>query len=90
MKTIIEIQNLKCGGCAGTIKTKVSAIKNVNDVLVDIENSTVSFYSESEEQISVVKQKLMDIGYPAIDEKNGLLTKAKSYASCAIGKIQNN
>ena len=35
-----------------------------------------------------VKEKLKTLGYPSIDDTNGILTKAKSFVSCASGKMK--
>ena len=87
MNTTIEIQNLKCGGCANTITTKISDINGVSDVNVDVQTSTVSFTAQTEEIVELVKQKLSTIGYPAVGEKNSVVSKAKSFVSCASGKM---
>ena len=68
MKTKIIVQNLKCGGCANTITTKLSQLDNVTNVLVNIESSTVSFVTLNAEDALLVKEKLKTIGYPSIDE----------------------
>ncbi|MCB9425615.1 MAG: heavy-metal-associated domain-containing protein [Flavobacteriales bacterium] len=87
MKTTIEIQNLKCGGCAHTVTQAVSKVEGINDVNVDVENSTVTFSYEKEVQLDAVTKKLLSIGYPVAGEENSLGSKAKSYVSCAIGKM---
>lgn len=87
MKTTISIQNLKCGGCANTIITKISTLKNVSEVNVHVEDSTVTFTSSSENEIETVKNKLAALGYPAEGENNSVISKAKSYVSCATGKM---
>lgn len=87
MRTSIIVQNLKCGGCANTITTKLSQLENVSEVLVDNESSTVSFITKNEDDILMVKNKLKTLGYPSVEEENGVLTKAKSFVSCATGKI---
>ena len=87
MKTTVEIQNLKCGGCASTISNKLSQIQAITNVEVNVDQSTVSFDYESESVIANVKNELKKIGYPVVGEENALVTKAKSYVSCAIGKI---
>ena len=88
MKTSIIVQNLKCGGCANTITSKLSQLENVKDLLVDTETSSVSFQTENTKDVIIVKEKLKTLGYPSIDDDNGVLTKAKSYVSCATGKIK--
>ncbi len=87
MTTTIKIQNLKCGGCANTIITKVSNLENVNEVTVNVEDSTVTFNTSSEKEIEDVKSKLSVLGYPAEGENNSVISKAKSYVSCATGKM---
>ncbi len=88
MKTKIIVQNLKCGGCANTITTKLSQLDNVTNVLVNIESSTVSFVALNAEDALSVKEKLKAIGYPSVGESNRVLSKAKSFVSCATGKMK--
>ena len=84
--TVIKIENLKCGGCAATIKKGLLSIENVSDVLVDVANDTVSITSENV-LIDVIKEKLSKLGYPEVGDKNTILHKAKSFVSCAVGRI---
>lgn len=88
MRTSIIVQNLKCGGCANTITTKLSQLDNVNNIIVNTESSTVSFVALNADDALLVKQKLRTIGYPSIDDSNGMLSKAKSFVSCATGKMK--
>lgn len=87
MKTTIQIQNLKCGGCANTITKNIAAMEAVTDVSVNVEESTVTFGYETEAKLAEVKDKLKTLGYPEDGEANSLGSKAKSYVSCAIGKM---
>lgn len=87
MRTSIIVQNLKCGGCAKTITSKLSEINNISEVAVDNETSTVSFRAQSSEDALNVKEKLKILGYPSIDDQNSVITKAKSFVSCATGKM---
>lgn len=87
MQTTIHIQNLKCGGCANTITKGISAIETVNNVAVNVEDSSVTFDYASDEKLIEVKEKLKSLGYPEDGEANSLTAKAKSYVSCAIGKM---
>jgi copper chaperone CopZ len=87
MKTTLYIQNLKCDGCANTITKNVSSIDAVTEVLVNVEKSAISFDYPSEEKLIEVKEKLKTLGYPEDGEANSLGSKAKSYVSCAIGKM---
>lgn len=87
METTIHIQNLKCGGCANTITKGISSMESIDNVLVNVEESTVTFSYSTEEQLEEVKNKLKSMGYPEDGEANTLGAKAKSYVSCAIGKM---
>jgi len=87
MKTSIIVQNLKCGGCANTISTKLAEIKNISDISVHVDDSKISFSYRDEADALAVKNKLKDIGYPSIDDDNNLVSKAKSFVSCATGKF---
>jgi len=87
METSILVQNLKCGGCAHTISTKLSGIKNVFNLQVNVDESKVSFnYLEGEDVVNV-KEKLKELGYPSVDDTNSFSSKAKSFISCATGKL---
>lgn len=87
MKTIVHIQNLKCGGCANTITKKLNALDDVSEAFVEVEDSSVTFEYSEEHTLDLVKKALADIGYPEDGEANNLTSKAKSYVSCAFGKI---
>ena len=87
MKTTIEIQNLKCGGCEATIINKLSGLNNVEEVLVNHENGSVNFKYNTPEDLEIVKIALSKLGYPQAGEQNKFPTKAKSYVSCAIGRM---
>lgn len=82
-----ELENIKCGGCAKSIKNKLSELTQVSEVLVDFEKGTVDVTLEndtvSREEIA---EKLASMGYPETG-KNNLVHKAVSYVSCAVGKF---
>ena len=87
MKTTVQVQNLKCGGCAKTITTKLSRIENISDISIEVEKSEITFDYDSEITLLNAKEALKNAGYPEINDDNSLITKAKSYVSCAIGKV---
>ncbi|WP_303315894.1 heavy-metal-associated domain-containing protein [Flavivirga abyssicola] len=89
MNITLEIQNLKCGGCSNTITNKLSDLENISDVITNNEEHTVSFSYENEKALLKAKQVLHKIGYPIVGEKNALTTKAKSFVSCAIGRMNS-
>ena len=87
METTIQIQNLKCGGCANTITKNIVVLGGITNVTVNVEESTVTFNYETEAQLVEVKEKLKTLGYPEDGAANSIGSKAKSYVSCAIGKM---
>jgi len=54
---------------------------------VEKESSSVSFDHQSADDASLVKEALKKLGYPTVDEGNSFTEKAKSFVSCASGKI---
>lgn len=86
MRTI-QIENLKCGGCANTIKKGLLKLDGITDVEINIETSEVQISTDDNELIIAVKEKLSSLGYPEVGESNTVLKKAKSFVSCAVGRI---
>jgi copper chaperone CopZ len=86
MKQELEIQNLKCGGCATTITKELQKIGGISDVSVNEENDTVAFNSVSED-ISPVVDRLKQLGYPVAEAENSIFSKATSYVSCVRGRV---
>ncbi len=85
--TVIEILNLKCGGCANTIKKGINTIEGINEVSIDLNTSEVTIDTTDEFVIQLVKEKLSSMGYPEIGDANTVLHKAKSFVSCATGRM---
>lgn len=89
-RTQLIVDNIKCGGCAKTI-TKALTNLGFKNISVDHEKSSIELDSpENPEIIGAAVTKLKDLGYPLIETEDGLRAvalKAKSYISCAIGKI---
>ena len=88
MNVEIQIENLKCGGCAATINKGVLSIDGVTKVDIDIEKSIVTVLSEND-NLEEIKLKLSKLGYPEVGDKNTVLHKAKSFVSCAVGRIDS-
>jgi len=86
MKTQIQIENLKCGGCANTIKKGLLTLDQVTEVSIDIESSEVTVETTKDNLIEV-KEKLAKMGYPEVGDKNTIAHKAKSFVSCAVGRM---
>ncbi|GGD41524.1 hypothetical protein GCM10011514_01930 [Emticicia aquatilis] len=84
----IIIANLKCNGCASTIKKELSSLTGVKEVAVDVEKDAVNVTYDNISRESIIN-KLHSLGYPEATEKNGLLLQIKSYGSCMVGRINN-
>jgi copper chaperone len=85
----IVIDNLKCGGCANTIVKGVSALDGVRGVEVLHDTSTVRVQATGAQR-PAIEAKLTQMGYPPAGSLAGIqagLANAKSYVSCAIGRI---
>jgi copper chaperone len=87
-KEEIIVANIKCNGCASTIKNELLKIEGVKSVEVNIEKDSINLEYDTVERDVIIK-KLHSLGYPEATEKNGLLMQLKSYSSCMIGKINN-
>lgn len=92
MKQIFEVANIRCGGCANTI-TKALQEAGFNEVEVDLscEPRKVTIEVTDEAQTAHFKAILRSLGYPLVTDERGFtentIMKAKSFVSCAIGKI---
>ena len=92
-KTIMKIvvENIKCGGCANSITSKLKETFNYEYVDVDVAEGAVIIDDKVVDETEVEKL-LHKLGYPRINSVEGLeaaKTKAKSFVSCAIGRIKD-
>jgi len=92
MLQTFEVANIRCGGCASTIRTALdmAGFKAVHvDLLCDPRKVTAEI--DSPEELEQFKTVLRDHGYPFVDEEVGFIDaaslKAKSFVSCAVGKL---
>ena len=85
----IIVENIKCGGCAQSIRKGLEKINAGVAVEVFIENGKVHLESEKSIQREDYVKALHSMGYPEPGEGN-LLNTAKSYVSCMIGRMQDN
>lgn len=86
MENKIYVQNLKCGGCANTITNKLKDIEGVSNITINVDESLITLIC-NQITLEKVKEILKKSGYPEDGEANSLGSKAKSYVSCAIGKM---
>lgn len=92
MKKTFEILNVKCSGCANSVKKALRDEFGEVDVNLDVMPRQITLDIE-ENQIKSLRANCKFIGYPFIDEDLSTIeqvsTKAKSFVSCAVGKMEN-
>lgn len=90
MNTInIPIDNLKCHGCANTIRREISRLEGVQEVDISHEDSSVTITWEgAAEMKETFVRSLKKLGYPERGTGN-TIDNVKSYVSCAIGRVKS-
>lgn len=83
---MIQVENLKCGGCVSSVKKALKTIEGVHEITVDLESGMIEVSGHADRDALV--EKLAGLGYPEVGNNN-LLSKTKSYVSCAIGKMSD-
>lgn len=92
MLQTFEVANVRCGGCAATIRKALEA-EGFASVRVDLmsEPRKVTAEIEDDARLALFKSVLRKHGYPLVDEDIGFVDaaglKAKSFVSCAVGKF---
>jgi len=61
----ILVANVKCGGCASTIKEGLAGLSGVESVDVDVAEGAVTIGLVDADRLASVKSKLAELGYPA-------------------------
>ncbi|AHE99432.1 heavy-metal-associated domain-containing protein [Thioalkalivibrio paradoxus] len=85
----IEVENIKCGGCANSIRKGLLELEGIDRVEVDIEGGVVEFQAD-ETRRAEIAERLAAMGYPEKGSVQGLKAagaKAKSFVSCAVGRM---
>ena len=92
MKQTFEVVNVKCGGCASTLKDKLKNDFGEVEVDLNVEPRKITLDIE-DENIEALAVALKKLGYPLVTEEMGFIdstaAKAKSFVSCAVGKMNN-
>lgn len=85
----VIVENLKCGGCANTITNRLQSLMGVFSVEVDKENSAIKIEHNNSISRKEIIVQLERLGYPEENTDNSIVLKAKSYVSCAIGRMSD-
>ena len=91
MSYTLAVENIKCGGCANSIRSRLIEEGLAQTVEVDVELGQVRVDGNPEWRSQVLIE-LAKMGYPEVGSVEGLraaTAKAKSFVSCAIGRIDN-
>lgn len=80
------VENIKCDGCANTIKSTLEKVLGVQDVEVYVKQDKVCVMGIGLNRAKL-KENLSSLGYPE-KGNNSLLKQAKSIISCGIGRIK--
>jgi copper chaperone CopZ len=83
----IIVENLKCGGCANSITKALQKIEGVEHAYVEVDTSTVEIQHQANISRAIFTEKLAQLGYPESGTDNSTIQKAKSFLSCAIGRL---
>lgn len=78
------VENIKCSGCEATIARALKKILKVTGVTVDIPAGTIKVAGDADE--ASIREKLEHLGYP-VQGHNSVVAKAKSFVSCAMGRM---
>ncbi len=84
----IQVENIKCGGCENSIRSKLKQKYKLDEVNVDSETGVIEISADHEFNSGDIATTLAKMGYPKIGEGNNI-QKAKSYVSCMIGRMKD-
>lgn len=91
MKTTVIVENIKCGGCANSIRRSLGALRGVFGAEVDLTAGAITVEHTDEVTREQIAAKLLSLGYPEQGSAVGLkamTANARSFVSCAIGRIK--
>lgn len=87
----INVENIKCGGCANSIVSGLKELNGIVSVQVDVEQGRVTVDGDDALR-PVVGEHLKKLGYPEVGSTAGLASaraRAKSFVSCAVGRFSD-
>ena len=92
MKKTIKVENVKCAGCASTLTNKLK--DELGEIEVNLEVTPREITLDlADDKLDSLHDALKGLGYPISGESFGFIEdtsiKAKSFVSCAIGKVDN-
>ena len=88
----VNVENIKCGGCAGSIVKSLQKLEGVESVTVDVEQGRVTIEADDSLRAAAC-ERLLQLGYPEQGSAAGLKAakaRAKSFVSCAVGRMTDS
>ena len=93
MQRTLQVENVKCGGCAATLRKKLEPLFGNVEVNLDVLPREITL-DIAEERMPELKEALRAVGYPLSTDRLGFVetasTKMKSFVSCAVGKMETD
>ncbi len=89
MDIIIVVDNIKCSGCANSIRTGLLKITGVISVEVDLGGESVLIAADRDVRGQAL-DCLRSMGYPekgSVEGMQAMGAKARSFVSCAVGRL---
>ena len=90
MQKSFEVLNVKCSGCASTLKSRLAEGFGEIEVNLEVQPRRITLDMENKD-VDKLAKALRELGYPLAEEEMSFIdstsAKAKSFVSCAIGKM---
>jgi len=83
----LELDNIKCHGCAASIKSRLKK-SGFENIIVDVDQGKVEIDAPSDRNIEEALSLLKKMGYPERHQSK-LGDAARSYVSCMIGRLKD-
>ncbi|MFT6070465.1 MAG: copper chaperone CopZ [Bacteriovoracaceae bacterium] len=64
MKTVnMEVEGIKCGSCVNKISTHFLGLKSIEEVIVSLEDKTVTIRAEDEVSNMKMRNEIIELGF---------------------------
>jgi len=91
MELRLEVENVKCRGCARSIEKALAGDPRITRVVVDPSEGTVLIEAAADVRADAAAA-LARIGYPekgSVEGMKAAAATAKSFVSCALGRLSD-
>ena len=92
MQESFEVFNVKCGGCASTLKSKLAEEFGEIEVNLNVHPRKITL-DMANKDVDKLSKALRELGYPLAAEEMSFMdrtsAKGKSFVSCAIGRMNS-